>query len=412
MSATKVDKNKYRIFVSDGFNLDGSRRRFSKTITTDLKGRDLEKFLMLAEFDFEDEVKKKDPKFSKLSKGSFREYSIWWLEYKELAPKTREEYKKLLDTRILKLIGNKTLDSLTAGDMIDLIKEIKESPAKTESGKLSQNSVKHYHTLLKAMFNDAIKLKIISENPMDNVPIKSPKIQLKDNYYDLDDIKQLLIALSQEPVKYQLATLVAMTTGMRLGELTALQWKHIDYEKLKIKIEQANSYTKETGIIIKDTKNTHSERTIAFPKFLVPLFQQHEKDELLKKELLGDNWFYGKNSSHLDDFVFTQQDGRVIFPDTPSRWFNKFIKKHGLKHITFHGLRHTNATILINKNIDIVSISRWLGHAKPSTTTDIYAHALEAVERKMADTFDEIIESNIQSGTQSGTYSTKLKVIK
>lgn len=56
------------------------------------------------------------------------------------------------------------------------------------------------------------------------------------------------------------------------------------------------------------------------------LFKQHEKDELLKKELLENNWFYGKNSNHLDDFVFTQEDGRVIFPVTPSKWFNNFIK--------------------------------------------------------------------------------------
>lgn len=408
MSATKVDKNKYRIFVSDGFNLDGSRRRFSKTITTDLKGRDLEKFLMLAEFDFEDEVKKKDPKFNKLSKGSFREYSIWWLEYKELAPKTREEYKKLLDTRILKLIGNKTLDSLTAGDMIDLIKEIKESPAKTESGKLSQNSVKHYHTLLKAMFNDAIKLKIITDNPMENVPIKAPKPKLKDNYYDMEDIREMLNCLTGEPTKYQLIILLAVTTGARLGEITGLQWKHIDLDNKEMKIEQANSYTKEKGSFIKSTKNTHSERVIAFPAFLVDLIEEHRGDELLKKELLGEDWYYGKDNKDEDDFVFTQDDGNIIFVSTPSKWFNKFIKRNNLKHITFHGLRHTNTTILINNNIDIVSISHSLGHAKTSTTTDFYAHALESVERKMADTFDDILKS----GTESGTNSPKLKIVK
>lgn len=408
MSATKVDKNKYRIFVSDGFNLDGSRRRFSKTITTDLKGRDLEKFLMLAEFDFEDEVKKKDPKFNKLSKGSFREYSIWWLEYKELAPKTREEYKKLLDTRILKLIGNKTLDSLTAGDMIDLIKEIKESPAKTESGKLSQNSVKHYHTLLKAMFNDAIKLKIITDNPMENVPIKAPKPKLKDNYYDMEDIREMLNCLTGEPTKYQLIILLAVTTGARLGEITGLQWKHIDLDNKEMKIEQANSYTKEKGSFIKSTKNTHSERVIAFPAFLVDLIEEHRGDELLKKELLGEDWYYGKDNKDEDDFVFTQDDGNIIFVSTPSKWFNKFIKRNNLKHITFHGLRHTNTTILINNNIDIVSISHSLGHAKTSTTTDFYAHALESVERKMADTFDDILKS----GTESGTNPPKLKIVK
>lgn len=409
MSISKVGDNKYRIFISDGFNLDGTRRRFTKTITTDLKGKDLKKFLTLKEIEFENEIKNKDPKFAKLSKGTFEQYSIWWLNYKsDLAPKTKEEYQKLLNTRILKYIGKKTLEKITNSDMIELMQLIEDSPAKTKTGKLSPNSIKHYHTLLKIMFNDAVKLKIISENPMDNVPIKSSKAKLKDNYYDLEDIKQLLTLLKQEPIKYQLTTLIAITTGIRLGELTGLQWKHINYEKLEIKIEQANSYTKETGIVIKNTKNTHSERIVAFPKFLVPLLQEHEKNELLKKELLDDNWFYGKDNDHLDDFVFTQQDGRVMFPSTPSKWFNKFIKKHGLKHITFHGLRHTNTTVLINKNIDIVSISKSLGHSKTSTTTDYYAHALESVERKMADTFDEILES----GTQSGTQKPKLKVIK
>src|SRR5690554_3094047 len=71
MSVTKVGKNKYRIFISDGSNLDGSRRRFSKTVTTDLKGRDLKSFLTLQELEFEKEVKKQDPKFAKLARGTF-----------------------------------------------------------------------------------------------------------------------------------------------------------------------------------------------------------------------------------------------------------------------------------------------------------------------------------------------------
>lgn len=408
MSATKVGKNKYRIFVSDGTNLDGSRRRFSKTIITDLKGRDLEKFLMLAEFDFEDEVKKKDPKFNQLAKGSFEEYSIWWLNYKELAPKTREEYKKLLDTRILKYIGSKTLDGLTTGDMIELMKEIKESPAKTETGKLSINSVKHYHTLLKNMFNDAVTLKIISDNPIDHVSIKSPKAKLKDNYYDPEDIKKILKLLPQEAIKYQLAVLVALSTGARLGEITALQWKHVDYKKIEIRIEQSNSYTKEKGSIIKEPKNENSKRIVAFPNFLINLFKTHEKNELLRKELLGENWYYGEDNPHGEDFIFTQNNGKVMFVDTPSRWFKKFLEKNNLKHITFHGLRHTNTTILINQGIDVVSISNNLGHSRTSTTTDFYAHHLESVKRTMANVFEDVLES----GTESGTDKPNLRLIK
>lgn len=407
MSVSKVDENRYRIFISDGYNLDGSRRRFTKTIATDLKGRDLERFLTLAEYDFEDEVKKKDPKFQSLARGTFEAYSEWWLEHKSIAPKTLQNYQLFLNARILPFIGNKILDKITNGDMLELIKEIENSPAKTESGKLSPKSVKHHHTLLKNMFNDAVKFRIINESPMEHVTVKTPRVQLRDNYYDIKDINKLLDVLPKAPVKYQLAVLVALTTGMRVGEITALQWKHIDYDKLEIKVEQSNSYTKESGSFIKSTKTESSERVVAFPRFLLDVINKHKEEELIKKEYLGKDWYF-KDRDHLDDFVFTQEDGDVMFVGTPSSWFRKFLKRNNLKHITFHGLRHTNTTILINEGINIVSISHSLGHSKTSTTTDYYAHHLHSVEREMANTFDDILKNGTEIGTKEG----KLKIIK
>lgn len=418
MSVTKVGPNKYRIFISDGFNLDGSRRRFSKTVTTGLKGRDLERFLMLAEFDFEDEIKKKDPKFQELAKGTFEAYANWWLDYKEndegIAPTTVVYYRKMLNNRVLRFIGHKTLDKLTNADMLELMRMIRESPAKTKTGKLSEKSIKHHHTLLNTMFNDAVSLKILSENPMENITVKTPKVILKDNYYDLEELDKLLTLLHDEPIKYQLATLLTISTGMRVGELTALQWKHIDLQNMKIKIEQSNAYTHETGSFIKNTKNETSERTVAFPNTLINLFLQHKEDETLKRKAMKKKWInYDKDQE--EDFVFTQENGEVIFVGTIPKWFRKFIRRNNLRHITFHGLRHTNSTVLIGKGINIVSVSHGLGHAKTSTTTDFYAHHLESVERTMANVFDEIITENQNkniSGTKSGTKDNKLRVVK
>lgn len=418
MSVTKVGPNKYRIFISDGFNLDGSRRRFTKTVETDLKGRDLERFLMLAEFDFEDEIKKKDPKFQELAKGTFEAYANWWLDYKEndegIAPTTVVYYRKMLNNRVLRFIGHKILDKLTNADMLELMRMIRESPAKTKTGKLSEKSIKHHHTLLNTMFNDAVSLKILSENPMENITVKTPKVILKDNYYDLEELDKLLTLLHDEPIKYQLATLLTISTGMRVGELTALQWKHIDLQNMKIKIEQSNAYTHETGSFIKNTKNETSERTVAFPNTLINLFLQHKEDETLKRKVMKKKWInYDKDQE--EDFVFTQENGEVIFVGTIPKWFRKFIRRNNLRHITFHGLRHTNSTVLIGKGINIVSVSHGLGHAKTSTTTDFYAHHLESVERTMANVFDEIITENQNkniSGTKSGTKDNKLRVVK
>lgn len=283
--------------------------------------------------------------------------------------------------------------------------KIKNASAKTETGKLSDKTIKHYHTLLNTMFNDAVKFDIIPKNPMEHVTVRTPRQKVKDNYYDIEDINQLLDLLSTAPIKYQLAVNLALTTGMRLGELTGLQWKHIDFDNLTIKIEQANSHTTREGTIIKDTKTDGSDRTVVFPSSLLPLFKQHKENELLKRESMEDKWI--NKDDTIEDFVFTQRDGKVIFIGTIPRWFREFIRKHKLKEITFHGLRHTNATILINEGINVVSISHMLGHSNTSTTTNIYAHHLESVERKAADKFD-----NILSGSRGGSDNDKIRIIK
>lgn len=397
MSYTKVGENKYRIFISNGTSLDGSRRRYSTTVETDLKGRDLERFLMLAEFDFEDEIKKKNPKFQELAKGTLEVYANWWLKYKvdheDLEATTKDFYNKMLKNRIIPFAGKQILEKLTNADMLELMQMIKTSPAKSKTGKLSAKSIKHHHTLLNVMFNDARKLKILTENPMEDITVKAPKVKVKNNFYNLEEIKQLLTLLFKyASVKHQLAVLIAMSIGNRIGELTALRWSSVDLQNMRLTMDESNAYTPEAGSHIKGTKNETSERTTAFPPVLINLFLQHRENERLKRELAGDGWLGAEDPK--DDFVFTQDNGKAIFVGSIPGWFRRFIKRHNLKHITFHGLRHTNSTVLIGKGINIVSVSHNLGHAKTSTTTDLYSHHLVSVEENMANVFEEIITEN------------------
>ena len=112
MSVTQVDTNKYRIFISDGTNLDGSRRRFSKTITTDLKGRDLKRFLLEEEFSFEDEIKKKSVNYNNMAENTFTQFSDWWLDYRDFTAQTRESYEYNLKFKN-NHIGDKVLFKLS-----------------------------------------------------------------------------------------------------------------------------------------------------------------------------------------------------------------------------------------------------------------------------------------------------------
>lgn len=92
--------------------------------------------------------------------------------------------------------------------------------------------------------------------------------------------------------------------------------------------------------------------------------------------------------------VFTQWNGNPMHTQTPSRWFPKFLVKHGLKRITFHQLRHTSATILINAGINLQAISSRLGHSNTSTTLNIYSHALKSADKTAADKLENILFKN------------------
>lgn len=128
---------------------------------------------------------------------------------------------------------------------------------------------------------------------------------------------------------------------------------------------------------------------------------------------LGDLW------NKEEAYIFTTFNGKPIFPSTPSKWFTKFVNKHNetiendstipkdekskylLKDVTFHGLRHTNATVLINQNVDIATVSKRLGHSKISTTTDIYTHALLKSDRAASNCLDDLFnKKNIQTQKQ------------
>ena len=86
--------------------------------------------------------------------------------------------------------------------------------------------------------------------------------------------------------------------------------------------------------------------------------------------------------------MFTEEDGHVMNPQTPTKQFSKFLKRHGIRHLKFHGLRHTSATMLLANGCDIKTVSSRLGHAD-ITTTNIYVHDLESTDRMAANVFEQ-----------------------
>ena len=100
-------------------------------------------------------------------------------------------------------------------------------------------------------------------------------------------------------------------------------------------------------------------------------------------------------------YIFTEVDGHVMNPMTPTKQFDHFLKRHDIRHLKFHGLRHTSATMLLANGCDIKTVSTRLGHADLETT-NIYVHALDESDRGAADTFDRVFAKNTNGGNDHG----------
>jgi integrase len=177
---------------------------------------------------------------------------------------------------------------------------------------------------------------------------------------------------------------------MRQGELMGLEWKHFDLDKKTISIQQCAQYLPGKGIFLKDPKNETSKRLISVPASVMELLKRYKKEQAAERLQMGDKW-------QASDRLFTTWDGRPMYPNEMSSWFPKFLKRHKLPHLNFHGLRHTSATLLIAEGATATDLSRRLGHSNTSTTMNIYAHSLQKADNVLASKMDNILSGKKKS---------------
>ncbi|MGB9780602.1 tyrosine-type recombinase/integrase [Caldanaerobacter sp.] len=380
-SIEKRGENSYRLVVSAGYGPDGKRKKYTKTIkvhgkTEAARLKEAEK--ELAKFIAEIEGNT----FIEPSRLTFKAFVEKWLkEYAEdnLAPKTLHRYKEMLEKRIIPALGHLKLNKIKPVHILEFLNMLKEDGARLDGkeGGLSPQTIKHHYRLIHAIFEDAVKWQLISSNPASN--IEPPKVPKKEaGYYNEEEVKKLIKALENEKLKYKVAVMVTLAAGLRIGELMGLKWEHVDFENNTIKIEQANQYLPGEGTFTKDPKTETSKRLIAMPKEIMDLLREYKKEQNIERLKKGSMWID-------TGYVFTQWNGQPMYPYTFTKWFPKFLEKHGLRRITFHQLRHTSATLLINAGENVRTVSARLGHSNASTTMNIYAHALKSADRNAAD---------------------------
>ena len=380
-SIEKRGKNSYRLTVSEGFDLNGNPMIHRKTVHGTKKDAEVELAKFVTEVQNGLVVDGKSLKFSEFTE-------IWKRDYgsKELAPSTYKRYCRMLETRLLPYFGHFYINKIRPTDIMkfydllekdtQLVRKKGNNGSKTKKP-LSGKTILEHHRLLRAMLHRAVYWQLIVANPAERVqPPKARKPKRKS--YDDEQTKILLENLEllpSEDAKYKVAIILTVFTGVRLGELMGLEWQDVDFKNGIISINRSSQYLSDMGVFTKVPKTESSIREIAIPEFIISLLEEYKLWYEEQKSIYGELWM---NS----DRLFVQADGKPMHPSTISKWFVKYVGQIGLPVINFHGLRHTNASLLVAQNIDIAVISARLGHAQISTTLDFYVHPLLSHNRK------------------------------
>ena len=225
--------------------------------------------------------------------------------------------------------------------------------------RLSTESVVKYHAYVSGAIKHAVRTDVLLKNPCEYVQIKGnnartfeeeSKFLSLDEYYRLYDV----IINSLDPhYRSKYIILLAMVSGMRLGECLGLTWDNLDRDKCTVKIEKGFDYIHTNDFT--DGKTKSAKRTIVIPKEVMEILYQ------------------------------LPQNQERVFKDITSEGVNKVLKTSLLKagierKIRFHSLRHTHASILLSKGIQVLTISKRLGHSSPTITMETYAHVIKELE--------------------------------
>jgi integrase len=288
--------------------------------------------------------------------------------------KTVERYRQLIANQIKPHLGAMLVQKVKPVHLNALYSKLKESGG-IEGAPLAALTVGHAHRLLRRVFGHAVQWGVIIQNPA--AVVHPPRVQQGEiEIIREDEIRLVLNALRDRNLPLYTIATVALATGARRGELLALRWKDVDLDAGKLRVEQSLEQTK-AGLRFKPPKSKHGRRTITIPPAVVADLRAHWKATQEQRLTFG----IGRSTS--TDLVFTMWDGS---PRKPNALTNDWLRASMVtgRRINLHALRHTHASSLIAAGVDILTISRRLGHANPKITLDVYGHLYGNTDDKAA----------------------------
>ena len=320
--------------------------------------------------------------FAKKNKILYSDWIYEWLIDKKeyIKESTYSNYSNNIFNHIIPKLGNIYIQDLNHKTIQDFLLNLFKSGRKDGSGGLSEKTIKDITIIIKGSLRKAINeekirhFELTFNYPKDNkdskIYILSKHEQNKLTNYVLENLTNRNIGL-----------LISLYSGLRIGELCALQWNDIDFKKNILSVNKTIQ-----RVYIKDKDNNISKVIITTPKT-----KNANREIPINKEFLE---LLKKIKTKGDDYIITGSS-KYLEPRTYRKYFNKVLKQVKIKQFNFHSLRHTFATNCISLGVDYKTVSELLGHANVNITLNLYVHPRLSQKKKCIDMICKVFQESI-----------------
>ena len=303
-----------------------------------------------------------------VSKETVAQFAERWLRdwaAINISNETYQGYEHILRKHVCSRVGRIPIQKLRAADLQAIYAAM--------SGHADRTRL-HVHRVVHRMLRHATQWGVVTTNVA--TMVDAPRVKAKEietlSTAQIQAVLETLRGRSLYPI-----TVVALGTGLRRGELLALRWQDVDLDGAMLRVERALEQTKRGGLVFKAPKTTYGRRMVSLPPSTLADLRAHWKAQQEQRLSLG----MGKAPP--EALVFAAWDGSTRSPNALTKEWSVAMKRAGLK-VTLHSLRHTHASTLITAGLDVLTVSRRLGHGSAAITLGIYGHLFKPDDRAAA----------------------------
>lgn len=315
--------------------------------------------------------------YVRTSRLTVREYLKRWLaDYAKanVSNKTFERYDEIVRIHLVPSLGHHRLSALQPLHIQSCYSEAMLNGRKDrKEGGLSAQTVLHHHRLLREALQQAVRWQLLARNPADSV---EPPRPIRREMAVLTEGQTVELLKSLEATRLYVPVLLAVTTGLRRGEILALKWEDLDFDRATLTVRRSLERTNH-GVHLKEPKTRKGRRVVALPQMTIHALRRHKAEQAKERLALGPAY---RDSG----FVCARICGTPMDPSELTAGFAAHIREQDLPTIRFHDLRHGHATHLLRQGVHPKVVSERLGHSTIGITLDVYSHVMPDMQKEAA----------------------------